>query len=175
MDGSTTVALVGIVATALVGVATPIVTAVSGHFSRRDERRASREEEFRDVAEKAALRLTEALLRVYRASSEQTVALDTRRALLEDSEQLLLNEDRLDIRVGRDAPESRHYHAAVQAWQRAYSGPNGVTVDLPHRNQLAWEKELVAAQESFGAFKSAAAGRVGPGTPIEALRPEWRR
>jgi hypothetical protein len=177
MDGSTQIALAGIAATALAGMVTPIVTAVTGHFSRRAERRASREEEFRAIAEVAATRMTEALLRLYRASGDPSFiqSVDARKVLLEDSEQLMLHEDRLDIRLGQGAPEARHYHAAVEAWQRAYSGPDGVTVGMPNRDPTAWQLEFIAAQKSYAAFKNAAAERIGPDASAVGRRREARR
>jgi hypothetical protein len=56
--------------------------------------------------------MTEALLRLYRASGDRSFiqSVDARKVLLQDSEQLMLHEDRLDIRLGQGAPESRHYH-----------------------------------------------------------------
>jgi hypothetical protein len=90
--------------------------------------------------------------------------------LIEDLEQLLLNEDRLSIRLGPDAPESRHYHDAVECWQRAHTGPNGVTLAPEHRDQSAWERDVIATQEASHAFKTATAARIGPDASVRARR-----
>jgi hypothetical protein len=153
---TSTVALAGIIATGFVGIAGPIVTTYGQRWARRDERRVVRENEFRGVAEEAAVGLTQALGRLQRTTGCPRDG-DEDEQLHKDAQRLLLLEDRLDIRVSPDADESKHYHAAVAAWQRAYS-----TREPDVRDPTKWQQDIISAHASFKAFKRSVANRVGP-------------
>ncbi len=170
MSDATTIAIVGLATTAGVGVAGHVTGFVTGLLDRREARRSTREDELRTVIEDAAIRLTEALALLNdteQASNRPgagnvplAVPDETHAALIYQLQQLHLNEDKLQIRLGPDAPECRHFNAAMQAWDRAALGPNGI-VNV-QRDPFRWGHDQIAANASSKEFRTAAASRLSP-------------
>lgn len=162
---TTTIALAGIIATAVVGIVGPAIAAWVALISRRGEIRAEREHELRAVIDAAAVRLTEAILRLDDARDHAMAAPNPMlESMHADASQLWLNEDRLGVRLGTAAPESVHYSSAVSAWMRAYTelstasrGGGAVGADL-----RAVKNDRNAAFDAGQRYKDAAAARLSP-------------
>lgn len=136
------------------------------------ETRRNREDELRLVMEHAAVKLTETIaLLDHIRSNLGTLRSDDLEPLQESLNQLWLNEDRMAVRLGRNASEVKHYRESLShvgtAHTLLHSGLGNGFAEPDFRELLG---ERMAAFEDQGAFFDAASARVGPGDSRGASR-----
>jgi hypothetical protein len=112
VTGGEIVALVSVVVTGVVG---PFIGAHWAIRRLQAETRRDRENELRDVFENAAIKLTEAI-RALDDARDQIADIDYARlaTLAAELAQLWVNEDRIAVRLGSEASETRLYRQASE-------------------------------------------------------------
>lgn len=151
----------------MTGFVAPYLAGRSASRTVTLETRRDREDELRVVMDNAAIQLTEAIALLDQIRSRLSALSPGDLTPLQNTlTQLWLNEDRMAVRLGRDATEVRHYRQSISHIATAHTllnegleyGPgDGVSTKLV--------KERSAAYAAQGEFFNAASGRVGPGAP----------
>ena len=128
MSGAEIVAIISVVGTAAVALATPWMTHRFGLLRFMLETGKAREDELREHLDQAAIRLTEArtavvsaMQSVRRADAQhaQAIAIQAYDTLNAQLEQLRKNVDRLGVRLGSSSPITISYSDAAVCIQRA--------------------------------------------------------
>jgi hypothetical protein len=117
LDVADVVATVSVLSTAAVALGSAIITAVSsGRRERtlfRSETRRDREDELRDVAEDAAMKMSNAIYQLDRVRGKFDDGPTDLGPLYEAYGEIWNSENRLAIRLGNNAPEVVCYRAAL--------------------------------------------------------------
>jgi hypothetical protein len=167
VTGAEIIALVSVVSAAVTALTAPWLGARAADRRFELETRRNREDELRAVLEHGGVKLSETIFLLDQIRADLSALNDARLApLFEEMKQLWLNEDRINVRLGRDAPEAQHYRRAQEAIAQAHTVmSDGLIEGFSERDFKAITAARAAAYQAQREFFDAASSRIGPGEP----------
>lgn len=172
MTGAEVIALVSVVVSGVTALTAPWIAHVTAARQLRAQTRITREDELRAVIEHAAIRLTQAIQRLdavkaHAAGSGPPLGAEAAAEFAVELEQLWVNEDRINVRLGGEAPETNAYANALQEFSAAYvlvaRLDRGEGLDREELRDITRSRNQ--AFEHQREFFNAASRRLNPGDP----------